>query len=92
MLTDFDVIGIDEGQFFPDIVEFSESAANSGKIVVIAALDGYCSSMLPFSYLTLVQHLPAQAFRCCAQSDSYGREGHEAQRCMHDLLQGRCVY
>ncbi|XP_040583494.1 thymidine kinase, cytosolic [Lepeophtheirus salmonis] len=37
---DFDVIGIDEGQFFPDIVSFCETMANSGKIVVIAALDG----------------------------------------------------
>ncbi|KAF6097665.1 thymidine kinase 1 [Phyllostomus discolor] len=35
-----DVIGIDEGQFFPDIVEFSEAMANSGKTVIVAALDG----------------------------------------------------
>ncbi|KAM9005166.1 thymidine kinase, cytosolic isoform X2 [Sarcophilus harrisii] len=34
------VIGIDEGQFFPDIVEFSESMANAGKTVIVAALDG----------------------------------------------------
>merc|ERR1711937_22199 len=36
----FDVIGIDEGQFFPDIVEFSENQANRGKVIIIAALDG----------------------------------------------------
>ena len=36
---DYDVIGIDEGQFFPDVVEFSEMAANAGKTVVVAALD-----------------------------------------------------
>lgn len=35
-----DVIGIDEGQFFPDIVSFAEKMANKGKIVIIAALDG----------------------------------------------------
>ncbi|XP_026885292.2 LOW QUALITY PROTEIN: thymidine kinase, cytosolic [Electrophorus electricus] len=34
------VIGIDEGQFFPDIVEFSEEMANLGKTVIVAALDG----------------------------------------------------
>ncbi|XP_075231529.1 thymidine kinase, cytosolic-like isoform X2 [Lycorma delicatula] len=34
------VIGIDEGQFFPDIVEYCEEMANRGKIVVVAALDG----------------------------------------------------
>ena len=39
-LDDFDVIGIDEGQFFPDILEFSETMANAGKSVIVAALDG----------------------------------------------------
>ena len=37
---DYDVIGIDEGQFFPDIIEFAESMANNGKTVIVAALDG----------------------------------------------------
>ncbi|XP_038067141.1 thymidine kinase, cytosolic-like [Patiria miniata] len=37
---DQDVIGIDEGQFFPDCVQFAEEMANQGKIVVVAALDG----------------------------------------------------
>ncbi len=37
---DFDVIGIDEGQFFTDIVEFSEKASNSGKVVIISSLQG----------------------------------------------------
>jgi thymidine kinase len=36
----YDVIGIDEGQFFPDIVEFAEIFANAGKIVVISSLGG----------------------------------------------------
>jgi len=35
----FDVIGIDEGQFFPDIA-WAEEMANLGKIVLISALDG----------------------------------------------------
>lgn len=34
------IIGIDEGQFFPDVVEFCEDMANSGKTVIVAALDG----------------------------------------------------
>ncbi|XP_029355011.1 thymidine kinase, cytosolic isoform X2 [Echeneis naucrates] len=33
------VIGIDEGQFFPDTVEFCEEMANLGKTVIVAALD-----------------------------------------------------
>jgi len=36
----FDVIGIDEGQFFADVVEWCETMANMGKIVLVAALDG----------------------------------------------------
>ncbi|XP_077980452.1 thymidine kinase, cytosolic-like [Glandiceps talaboti] len=36
----YDVIGIDEGQFFPDCVEFSEEMADKGKKVIVAALDG----------------------------------------------------
>ncbi|GAU92008.1 hypothetical protein RvY_04159-2 [Ramazzottius varieornatus] len=35
-----DVIGIDEGQFFPDILEVAEALANKGKTVIVAALDG----------------------------------------------------
>lgn len=40
LVDEYDVIGIDEGQFFPDIVEFCETVANAGKIVIVAALDG----------------------------------------------------
>nr|BAA77559.1 thymidine kinase [Canarypox virus]BAA77564.1 thymidine kinase [Canarypox virus] len=39
-IDNFEVIGIDEGQFFEDIVEFSEIMANKGKTVIIAALNG----------------------------------------------------
>jgi len=37
---EFDVIGIDEGQFFSDVVSWCETMANKGKIVLVAALDG----------------------------------------------------
>ena len=36
----YDVIGIDEGQFFADLVEVCEELALMGKIVLIAALNG----------------------------------------------------
>ena len=39
-VKDFDVIAIDEGQFYPDIVKYAEDFANQGKIVIITALDG----------------------------------------------------
>ena len=37
---DVRVVGIDEGQFFEDLLPFAEELANEGKVVVIAALDG----------------------------------------------------
>ena len=40
MLKAYDVIGIDEGQFFPDLVEICEKLALLKKIVIIAALNG----------------------------------------------------
>lgn len=36
----FDIIGIDEGQFFPDLLSFATKAADAGKTVIISALDG----------------------------------------------------
>ena len=39
-LMEHQVIGIDEGQFLPDLVENCEKLANQGKIVIVAALDG----------------------------------------------------
>lgn len=39
-IQEADCIGIDEGQFFPDLVQFCEEMANKGKVLVIAALDG----------------------------------------------------
>ena len=40
LVAECSVIGIDEGQFFPDTVTFAEEMANLGKVVIVAALDG----------------------------------------------------
>ncbi|NXS63787.1 KITH protein, partial [Brachypteracias leptosomus] len=48
------VIGIDEGQFFPDTVEFCEMMANAGKTVIVAALDGTFQRKAFGSILNLV--------------------------------------
>lgn len=36
----YDVVAIDEGQFYQDIVQFCQLLANAGIIVLVAALDG----------------------------------------------------
>ncbi len=43
----YDVVGIDEGQFFPDVVDVADELANYGKVVIIASLDG-TFERLPF--------------------------------------------
>ena len=39
-MEEYDVIGIDEGQFFPDVATVCEQLANLDKVVLVAALDG----------------------------------------------------
>jgi len=39
-LLGYDVIGIDEGQFYPDLNEVCEFLANNGKTVIVSALNG----------------------------------------------------
>ncbi|EAN77518.1 thymidine kinase, putative [Trypanosoma brucei brucei TREU927] len=39
---DYDVIAVDNGQFFPDVVGFCARAANEGKTVIVSALDVDC--------------------------------------------------
>lgn len=38
--TEIDVIGIDEGQFFPDLVETTRKWSDAGIIVIVAMLNG----------------------------------------------------
>ncbi len=45
--TDYDVIGIDEGQFFKRISHDANFLANNGKLVIISALNG-TSEQQPF--------------------------------------------
>jgi thymidine kinase len=40
IIKEYDVIGIDEGQFFDDLVSFCDEVSEMGKIVVVAALSG----------------------------------------------------
>ena len=46
-LMDYDVIGIDEGQFFPSLVEVCTKLADAGKVILVAGLLT-TSMMTPF--------------------------------------------
>ena len=49
LCSKFDVIGIDEGQFFPDIIEFCENLVSFGKTLIIAGLNGSLSKRCFFT-------------------------------------------
>ena len=48
--SDYDVIGVDEGQFFDDLVSTVDKWADEGRTVVVAALDGD-SNGAPFGHV-----------------------------------------
>jgi len=50
-----DIIAVDEGNLFPDLVQFCESFANAGKTVIVAALD---STYLREPFPTTAQLIP----------------------------------
>uniref|UniRef100_A0A8C7WW36 Thymidine kinase n=1 Tax=Oryzias sinensis TaxID=183150 RepID=A0A8C7WW36_9TELE len=77
------VIGIDEGQFFPDTVEFSEEMANLGKTVIVAALDatfqrkpfGNILSLVPLAESVVKLHAVCmQCYREAAYTKRIGVE------------------
>ncbi|XP_047689661.1 thymidine kinase, cytosolic isoform X1 [Prionailurus viverrinus] len=88
------VIGIDEGQFFPDIVEFSETMANAGKTVIVAALDGTFQRKAFGTILNLVPlaesvvKLTAVCMECFREAAYTKRLGAEKEVAATCLLQG----
>ncbi|ELU05548.1 hypothetical protein CAPTEDRAFT_182750 [Capitella teleta] len=78
-----DVIGVDEGQFFPDTVEFCEAMANKGKTVIVAALDGTFQREGFGDILKLVPlaesviKLTAVCMQCYGEAAFTKRKGHE---------------
>ena len=84
----YDVIGIDEGQFFPDIVEFAEMCANDGRIVVISALGG---TFLRGPFKSILQLIPkcekvkklTAICKLCKKSASFTfRTADEEDKCL----------
>ena len=91
----FDVIGIDEGQFFTDIVEFSELCANQSKIVIISSLQG---TFYRQSFPNIIQLIPlcesvvklAAICKLCKSSASF--TFRTADENCHSLIGGAEMY
>jgi thymidine kinase len=61
----YDVIGVDEGQFFAEIVEFCELMANKSKTVLVSALDGTFERK-PFGNIINLIPLAERVIKLCA--------------------------
>lgn len=74
---EYDVIGIDEGQFFTDLDVFCEEMCNHGKIVIIAALSGTfqrkswksVSNIIPLA--NEISHLTSICHKCKKDGASF---------------------
>lgn len=73
------MVAIDEGQFFPDIVEVSERLANEGVVVIIAALDGTFQRK-PFNKILSLVPLAEQVIKLSAVCIDCGKEAAFTRR------------
>lgn len=76
---EFDVVAVDEGQFFQDLVPFCNAVANSGRVVMVSALDGdylrkpfgHICDLIP--HCESVEKLTAVCMMCHNQPASFTR-------------------
>lgn len=93
---EFDVVAVDEGQFFPDIVPFCNTAADAGKVVMVSALDGdylrrpFGQICELFPHCESVEKLTAVCMMCHCQLASFTRRTVEASE--QELIGGADMY
>jgi len=86
LYKEYDVIGIDEGQFYPDLNSFCDQAADDGKVVIIASLDGdfmrkpfgTICNLIPLA--ESVTKLSAVCTYCCGDAAFTERIGTETEQ------------
>jgi thymidine kinase len=64
-LAGYECVGVDEGQFFPDLAAGCADLARAGKIVVVSALDGDFSQR-PFTQVAILVPLCDSVVKLCA--------------------------
>ena len=79
LLLAAEVIGVDEGQFFPDLIEYTEKWANEGKIVIVAALDA-TFQMKPFNKVTDLLAVAESVMKLKAVCMDCGRDASFTKR------------
>ncbi|CAM38921.1 putative thymidine kinase [Leishmania braziliensis MHOM/BR/75/M2904] len=92
----FDVLAIDEGQFFSDLVDFCNTAADAGKVVMVSALDGdyrrkpfgQICELVP--YCEAVDKLTAVCMMCHEQPACFTRRTVKVEQ--QELIGGADMY
>ena len=82
-LTKYDVIGIDEGQFYENIVPFVEKYVNEGKILIIAALNGTFEKK-PFPNVIDLYAMVEQIDKLASVCKLCGNDAHFSKRLTDD--------
>ncbi len=72
-------VAIDEGQFYPDLIEFSEQAANLGVHVMIAALDATFQRK-PFGSICELLPMAEKVTKLTAICEFCGKEASFSKR------------
>ncbi len=102
---DVDVVGIDEGQFFPGLAKDATMLANMGKIVIISGLNA-TSEVEPFPEIQLcipiaetITKLNAVCTQCGSQDGSftYYKKGNKTEKVLvgeheYTALCRKCYY
>ncbi len=83
-MESFDVLAIDEGQFFPDAPAFCEEMANRGKIVIVAALDS-TFQRAPFGCVLNLVSLAEKVTKLSAVCTKCGQDAGFTKRLSDDL-------
>ncbi len=78
-LLTHEIIGIDEGQFFPDVVEVANRLAEAGKVVIISALDGTFQRK-PFGRILELVPLAEEVIKLTAVCAVCGKDASFSQR------------
>lgn len=94
-LQNYDVVGIDEGQFFEDLVSHAQELANKGKVVIIAALNGDYRQK-PFQNVTMLFSASEKIDKLSAVCRSCGHSAsftfRNLQSAKREIIGGEEIY
>lgn len=79
LVSQYDVVGVDEGQFFPDLAPYCSKWADAGKVVIVAGLDSTYQRK-PFGSMLELIPLAEEVTKLTAVCIKCGREASFTHR------------